>query len=195
MTITLTDDDSGDDVTIVTIEVANVDPVLGLDHVGSITFLGGEAFIGRVGVGQSHDADGSDVSSDDLTFAWTFLPDLTAASNTHFNNGVPAEPLTPSPNVNPIAVIDTASVTLATAGVYTVAVTLTDDDDGTASDSLTKIVTDVCDCTKSPRASGRPRSRSPSKARPTAGILRTRRCRRISTSSTSPAVISTSKLC
>ena len=43
---------------------------------------------------------------------------------------------------------DSADVTFGAPGVYTVFVSIADDDGGSTSDSLTKVVTDDCDCTE-----------------------------------------------
>ena len=149
ITMTVTDDLGDSDTQTVDTLVSNVDPMLTLDHAGSIVdFAGGEAFIGRVGVPQSHDASATDPGSDDLTFDWTFSPDPTAVSTTYLNGTGPDA--LPSPGgTYPTSASDTGTVNFIEPGIYTVAVTVTDDDGGSDSESLTKIVQDDCDCTKS----------------------------------------------
>ena len=150
VTVTVTDDDGGSAAPEGTVGVANLDPSLTLDTTGTITVLGSEFFTGVIDLPQTHSASANDPGSDDLTFDWSFAPDATVASNTYFNNGASPEPVTPSPDgVFPFGASDSASVTFAVPGVYTVEVTATDDDGGTATDSLDKLVLDICDCTKS----------------------------------------------
>ena len=146
ITLTVTDDDGGSDNQEVTIAVGNVDPELTLDTAEAITFTSGaEAFIGRQGLEQSHDATAYDPGSDDLTFSWNF-----GGTTTYFNNGVDEDdPNSPSPNVNAITETDTGFVTFSQPGMYTVEVTVDDDDDGDDWDGLDKLVTGDCDCTKS----------------------------------------------
>jgi hypothetical protein len=77
-----------------------------------------------------------------LTFDWTFAPDPTTLSTTYYNNGVGPDPY-PSPGGTfPFSASDTASVNFAAPGVYTITVTVTDDDGGFDSVEFTKIVTD-----------------------------------------------------
>ncbi len=149
VTITVEDDDTGTVSTTVAVNVANVAPTLSFDTSGAISFAGGPAFLGRVNREQTHDASATDPGSDDLTFTWGFAPDPTTAANTYFNNGASADPL-PSPHgTYPFGASDNASVTFIAAGIYTVSVSVTDDDGGSDADSLTKIVADDCDCAKS----------------------------------------------
>ena len=149
VTITVTDDDTGEVVSSSTVTVNNVDPDVTLDNTGAETFAGGDAFLGRKGVEQSHDATATDPGSDDLTFDWSFAPDAATASNVYLNDGLLDPDPDPSPTINPRNETDTQSVTFSAPGVYIVEVDATDDDLGSDSDSLTKIVVDDCDCTKS----------------------------------------------
>ena len=139
VTITVEDDDTGTVSTQVAVNVANVAPDAALSAVGSIPFAGGSAFLGRVNREQTHDASATDPGSDDLTFTWGFAPDATTSTATYADDtGTPGN-----------AVSDNASVTFIAAGIYTVSVSVADDDGGSDADSLTKIVADDCDCAES----------------------------------------------
>ncbi len=148
-TVTLTVDDGhvgSTGVDSYALTVNNLDPSLLLDMGGVVTFPGGDAFIGRTGQGQSHEASADDPGSDDLTFDWTFLPDITVASNVHYNDGLGPDPLYSIGGVFPFSAVDSASVTFAAPGLYTVAVTVTDDNGGSANDSLPKVVSGAASC-------------------------------------------------
>lgn len=115
--------------------IYNVAPSLTLDTSGAVSFPGGPAFLGSAGSEQSHTAGGTDPGSDDLTFAWSF-----GTVTTYFNDGVGPDPL-PSPlGTYPFSAIDSPSVTYASPGVYVMGVVLTDDDGGSATASLPKVV-------------------------------------------------------
>ena len=129
---------SDDDTTTCGTTAATIDnlpPSLTLDTSGAVAFPGGPAFLGSAGMPQSHDADGTDPGSDDLTFAWNF-----GSTTTYFNDGLGPDPL-PSPlGTFPFAAADTATVTYAFPGAYLLGVTITDDDGGADVASLPKVV-------------------------------------------------------
>ena len=136
VTVTLTDDDSGVGSDAATVTVANVDPVVDLNTDDKVVFPGGEAFVGRVNVPQTHDVTATDAGSDDLTVDWSF-----GTSTTYYNDGVGPDPF-PSPlGTYPFTVDDTAEVVFTIPGVETIGVTVTDDDGGTADESLDKVIT------------------------------------------------------
>jgi hypothetical protein len=83
-------------------------------------------------------ATASDPGSDDLTFTWDF-GDGTTSIQVYYNDGVGPDPY-PSPEVNPIAVTDTAKHSYASAGAYTVTLTVTDDDGGVSQIMLVIVV-------------------------------------------------------
>ncbi len=122
-------------------------PSVILDTAEAFAFDGGNAFIGRKDVEQTHRADGLDPGSDDLNFEWSF-----GQTTMYFNNGLSPDPF-PSPDGTfPFTATDIGTVTFTLPGLYTVGVRVTDDDGGSdagSADSLTKVVTDDCDCTKS----------------------------------------------
>ncbi|HEX8684806.1 MAG TPA: PKD domain-containing protein, partial [Ardenticatenaceae bacterium] len=147
--VCVTDDDGAKTCDTIVVTVNNVNPVLTLDKTGAVSTAGGLAFLGRRYVPQTHSATASDAGSDDLRFDWTFLPHTATDRTTYYNNGTSPDPL-PSPGGTfPFSVTDTATVTFPRAGVFTVAVSVRDDDGGTDSESLMKLVTDSGSCTAS----------------------------------------------
>jgi PKD repeat protein len=84
-----------------------------------------------VGVPITFEATASDPGSDDLTFAWSWDDGTPDAVTTYYNDGVGPDPY-PSPEVNPMAVTDVAAHAFASAGTFTVVLTVEDDDDGLA---------------------------------------------------------------
>lgn len=73
-------------------------------------------------------ATASDVGSDDLTFEWEW-GDGTTSTSIYYNDGVGPDPF-PSPDVNPITVTDIQMHAFFLPKVYTVTITVTDDDGG-----------------------------------------------------------------
>ena len=147
--ICVTDKDDGEGCAASDHVVDNVAPDAQLDTGGAITFPSGDdAFIGRQGEEQSHDADADDPGSDDLTFAWDF--GFPGSTTTYYNDtGDPSGTPDPFPSPGPFfpfSASDTASVTFANPGVYTVRVDVTDDDGGSDFDDLPKLVTGSGDC-------------------------------------------------
>jgi len=89
-------------------------------------------------VGQeiTFNATASDIGSDDLTFTWSWGDGTPDTATTHYNDGVGPDPY-PSPEVNPITATNLVTHVFATSGTYTATLTVTDDDGGTVSTSLT----------------------------------------------------------
>jgi hypothetical protein len=76
------------------------------------------------------EASATDPGSDDLTFLWDF-GDGNSISTTHYNNGMNPDPY-PSPEINPMAATDFVLYGYAASGTYTITLTVTDDDGGTS---------------------------------------------------------------
>ena len=155
--------------------IFNVSPVLDEPAflVPGISFpSGSDAFLGRKQVSQIHPAEASDFGSDDLRYDWTFTPNPDrfdgtlpptpeTETTTTFNDGSPAGafPFTdPGPTDDlrnqgqgtfPFTSGDTATVTFAAPGVYIVDLLVTDDNGGTDTISLPKLVTDNFICARS----------------------------------------------
>jgi len=135
------DDDGGRGCNTLTVSVNNLSPSLTLNTSTAIAFGNGSAFLGRLGVEQSHDASANDPGSDDLTFKWSFAPSTFTASHPHFNNGTSADPPKSGPGLFPFPASDTVKVTFTASGIYTVRIDLLDDDGGANSSSLPKLIT------------------------------------------------------
>jgi PKD repeat protein len=148
VTVAVTDKDGGEGSAIAFHQVDNLDPTVTLDTTGVVAFPGGDAFIGRQGVPQEHQADGEDPGSDDLEFRWDFSGQIV--STTYYNDtGDPSgspDGLPSSDGTYPFSVSDTASVTFMDPGAFQVSIELTDDDGGFDSQALAKLVSgdEVC---------------------------------------------------
>lgn len=133
---------TGTDETTVT--VSNLDPSVDLDTTGAVSTGGGDAFLGKAGTPQTHDASATDSGSDDLTFAWT-----SGSTATYFNDGAGPDPDLSPGGTYPFTAEDTGTVSFASPGVYTLAVGVADDDGGSGSDSLAKLITGAEECARS----------------------------------------------
>jgi hypothetical protein len=142
--LTVTDpfDASTTDCTIA--EIVNVVPTVILDTSRAIAFAGGNAFLGLMGVAQSHEASATDVGSDDLTFSWSFGVDTT-----YFNDGTGPDPIPSAAGLFPFHAVDVAAATFALPGVYDLTLTVSDDDGGSALVGFTKLVTGAEACSLS----------------------------------------------
>ncbi len=131
VTLTVTDDDNGYSITTTNVTVNNVAPTVNLnepDNIDENTPL-------------TLNGIGTDPGSDDLTFTWKFEfgPII---SNVYYNNGVGPDPI-PSPEVNPMDVIDDATHTYGDNGVFNVTLTVKDDDGGVTEVPIKVIVKNV----------------------------------------------------
>lgn len=125
VTVCVTDDDGGSGCHTVTAIVENLPPEVTLDTGDAIPFGDGSAFLGRQGEAQTHSATATDPGADDLSFVW---------------NGVPTATY-PSDGTAPASASDTGTLLFATPGVYAVEVRVNDDEGGSNSDSLPKLIT------------------------------------------------------
>jgi len=73
-------------------------------------------------------ARGYDPGSDDLAFKWDW-GDSTTSEHIYYNNGVSPDPY-PSPDVNPMVVMELATHRYYSPGTYTIVLALVDDDGG-----------------------------------------------------------------
>jgi hypothetical protein len=125
------------------VTVHNLSPDVDLDYSGTKSFAGGKGFLGRNGVEQTHRATASDPGSDDLTFEWSF-----GVTHIYYNDGVGPDPF-PSPDgIFPFEAMDEAEVTFDAPGLHSIEVEVSDDDGGSDSEGLPKVVTDDHDCVR-----------------------------------------------
>lgn len=143
VTVTVADDDGGVGQDSVSVIVSNLDPTVSMDTSGQVSFPGGDFFVLDPGEEMALSADGEDPGSDDLTFEWS-----TGESNTHFNNGVDADPF-PSPDgVYPFAASDSVNPVLGDEQATSVSLTLSDDDGGADTQEAGAIVVGTADSTQ-----------------------------------------------
>jgi hypothetical protein len=79
-----------------------------------------------IGANINFEATASDAGSDDLTFEWN-LGDGTSEQHLYCNSAICPDPY-PSPEVNPIQVKDITGHSYHEAGIYTIILTVSDDD-------------------------------------------------------------------
>ena len=134
VTVTAFDDDGGISARTFTVTVDNAPPVV--VRPDDVTLLENEAHTYMVDIG--------DRGSDDVTvtFDWGY-GGFTDTVNVHLNNEALGADAFPSPEVSPVSLTSITDFTYGDDGVYTVTVTVEDDDGGVATTSFTVTVRNV----------------------------------------------------
>ena len=131
VTLTVQDDDGGETSYTTTLEVNNVAPLLDLTGPSEVDE---NSLFGL-------DGQATDPGSDDLTFTWEFEFGPTIIK-IYYNNGISSDS-DPSPDVNPMDVLDNLAHTYGDNGVFSVTLTVTDDDGGIYTASIDVTVNNV----------------------------------------------------
>jgi Zn-dependent metalloprotease len=126
--------------------VANVNPTSVIDESGTQEYGGKTAFVLEAGGDVTVPASSADPGSDDLTFTWDW-DDGTTSTETSLVNPPASDPAK-SPTVQPRAVTLDSTHTYATACLFTLKVTVDDDDGGTANDTAAIVVRGNSDVNK-----------------------------------------------
>ncbi|MEO6713522.1 MAG: M36 family metallopeptidase [Mycobacteriales bacterium] len=145
VTVSAQDDDATSTGTTAA-EVLNVPPTADIDGSGEQSYGGASAFVVRAGASVSVPARSTDPGSDDLAFTWGW-DDGTSSTQTSLVNPPAADPAN-SPSFEPRDVSLTAAHAFGGACVYDVALTVTDDDGGSASDASAVVVTGTATLSK-----------------------------------------------
>ena len=140
------DDDTTNNCDTEPAVVANVDPTAVIDSSGEQVYDGVSAFIVEAGEDLAVPAGSEDPGSDDLAFTWDW-DDGTASVLTSLVNPPALDPLK-SPTVQPRDVDLSATHAYGDACLYTLTVTVDDDDGGSASDTAAVLITGNADVSK-----------------------------------------------
>jgi PKD repeat protein len=133
VTLTVYDDDGGATERTATVTVNNVAPMV--FPLPAVTIQEGQTV--------TFSGFASDPGSDDLTFTWNWgYAGFSDTVNTYLNNPPNPDPF-PSPEVSPRNITDTASQTYGDNGVFTVTLTVADDDGGSTTVTTTVTVTNL----------------------------------------------------
>ncbi|UCE39167.1 MAG: PQQ-binding-like beta-propeller repeat protein, partial [Thermoplasmata archaeon] len=133
ITLTVSDDDNGMSTYTTTITVSNTAP-----SINSIT-----APSGFEGSPIAFSSTVTDQGSDDLTFTWEWGDGTSTTTTTYYNNGASPDPHQSPLGTYPFTVTDTVQHTYGDNGVYTITLTVEDDDGGSTSYETTVNVNNV----------------------------------------------------
>jgi PKD domain-containing protein len=143
VTVCAADDDTTGNCSSTNVTVTNTNPTATISESGTVVVNGVNVIVTNAGASNAFSASSSDPGSDDLTFTWNWDDGSPNSVKTYFANAPVNTPdPDPSPDVNPrVNVVDSTSHTFGDACLYDVQLTVTDDDAGSAVDSLKVIVT------------------------------------------------------
>lgn len=142
-------DDDTSTCETVDVSVTNVDPTATIDTSAAVAFPGGPALVATVGEPLDVSGRSTDPGSDDLVLSWDWDdgPPAPDVMTTYLNGPLPD--LLPSPEINPRDVTDSQSHTFTGACFYEVVFAASDDDGGSASDSVDVVILGDADLTRS----------------------------------------------
>jgi PKD repeat protein len=130
VTLTVTDDDGASTTVSTTVTVYNVAPEIA-PLTPYTTYENSPVIVSGIV---------TDVGSDDLTLTWDWGDGTNVTMTIYYNNGVSPDPY-PSPQVNPMNITDSVSHIYGDDGVFTVTLTV-EDDDGDVVSSTTNVTVD-----------------------------------------------------
>ncbi|MEE9152176.1 MAG: PKD domain-containing protein, partial [Thermoplasmata archaeon] len=133
ITLSVGDDDGGDIIDTRTVTITNVVPTI-----NSVSAPDGDE-----GAVITYSSSATDPGSDDLTFTWNWGDGTSDTINIYYNDGVGPDP-DPSPlGTYPFSATDTVDHIYGDDGVYTITLTVEDDDSGVKTDTKTVTINNV----------------------------------------------------
>lgn len=140
VTVSVTDDDSGTGESAFVVTVSNLDPTATIDESAALEINGVKTIFADAGEVVPLSAQVTDAGSDDETTQWDWDDGSLSALLTSLVNPPAADPAS-SPTVQPRDVVVADSHAWADACMYDVVFDVEDDDGGTASDTVTVLIT------------------------------------------------------